>query len=104
LDRPTLQIGRGSGSDFSAAWLSAALHTDRAVDDIDSWAARPRGAHAHPRCPRRPGLRRVQRDAAHLARCDAAGRHAMINPLVIEEVYGKALLGFSPEEQITDLI
>jgi hypothetical protein len=43
-------------------------------------------------------MQRIWRDA------NTAGRHAVVNTLVSEEVYGKALLGIGPEGQITDLV
>ena len=61
-------------------------------------AATPRTAAATISFVRALRMQRIWRDA------NTAGRYAMINLLVIEEVYGKALLGFSPEEQVTDLI
>ena len=105
----------------------AALHTERAVDDIDNWAARGERmdylTRARIRADAGWGSKRVREalalildahgasgfaDSSPMQRiwrdANTAGRHAMINPLVIEEVYGKALLGFGPEEQITDLI
>jgi 3-hydroxy-9,10-secoandrosta-1,3,5(10)-triene-9,17-dione monooxygenase len=43
-------------------------------------------------------MQRIWRDA------NTAGRHAVVNGLVNEELYGKALLGIGPEDQITDLV
>ena len=43
-------------------------------------------------------MQRIWRDA------NTAGRHAVVNTLVSEEVYGKALLGLGPDEQVTDLV
>ena len=43
-------------------------------------------------------LQRIWRDSS------TAGRHAVIDPLVNQEVYGKALLGIPYEDNITPLI
>jgi hypothetical protein len=43
-------------------------------------------------------MQRIWRDA------NTGGRHAIVNPLVNEEIYGKALLGIGPEGQITELV
>ena len=103
------------------------LHAHRAADDIDAWAARGEfmdyltrarvradtgwtskrvreaislilDAHGASGFADASPMQRIWRDA------NTAGRHAVVNTLVSEEVYGKALLGFGPEDQITDLI
>jgi alkylation response protein AidB-like acyl-CoA dehydrogenase len=105
----------------------AALHAYRAADDIDSWAARGEqmdyltrarvradtgwtskrvreaislilDAHGASGFADSSPMQRIWRDA------NTAGRHAVVNSLVNEEVYGKALLGIGPDGQITDLI
>ena len=105
----------------------AILHAHRAADDIDGWAARKehmdyvtrarvRGdtgwtskrvreaitlildAHGASGFADSSPMQRIWRDA------NTAGRHAVVNELVNDEVYGKALLGFGPEEQVTDLV
>jgi alkylation response protein AidB-like acyl-CoA dehydrogenase len=105
----------------------AVLHAYRAADDIDTWAARGeqmdyltrarvRGdtgwaskrvreaitlvldAHGASGFADSSPMQRIWRDA------NTAGRHAVVNSLVNEEVYGKALLGLGPDEQITDLV
>jgi 3-hydroxy-9,10-secoandrosta-1,3,5(10)-triene-9,17-dione monooxygenase len=43
-------------------------------------------------------LQRIWRDS------NTAGRHAVVDVLVNQEVYGKALLGIGPEGQVTDLV
>jgi alkylation response protein AidB-like acyl-CoA dehydrogenase len=43
-------------------------------------------------------LQRIWRDS------NTAGRHAVVNPIHNYEIYGKALVGLSVEENITDLI
>jgi alkylation response protein AidB-like acyl-CoA dehydrogenase len=43
-------------------------------------------------------MQRIWRDA------NTGGRHAIVNTLVNEELYGKALLGIGPEGQVTDLV
>jgi 3-hydroxy-9,10-secoandrosta-1,3,5(10)-triene-9,17-dione monooxygenase len=105
----------------------AILHAHRAADDIDGWAAR--GEHmdyltrARVRADTGWTSTRVRRaieliidahgasgfaDASPMQRiwrdANTAGRHAIVNSLVNEELYGKALLGFGIEDQITDLI
>jgi alkylation response protein AidB-like acyl-CoA dehydrogenase len=105
----------------------AILHAHRAADDIDGWAARGehmdyatrarvRGdvgwisskvrdaitmildAHGASGFADSSPMQRIWRDA------NTAGRHAIANPLVSQEVYGKALLGIGPEGQVTDLV
>jgi 3-hydroxy-9,10-secoandrosta-1,3,5(10)-triene-9,17-dione monooxygenase len=106
---------------------TATLHAHRAADDIDRFAARGEemdyltktrvkadtgwvsrnvrraidtilDAHGASGFADSSPMQRIWRDA------NTAGRHAVVNPLVTEEVYGKALLGIGPEDQITDLI
>jgi 3-hydroxy-9,10-secoandrosta-1,3,5(10)-triene-9,17-dione monooxygenase len=103
------------------------LHVHRAADDIDSFAARHEfmdyvsrarvradtgwaskrireaislvlDAHGASGFADASPMQRIWRDA------NTAGRHAIVNGLVNEELYGKALLGFGVEDQITDLI
>jgi len=103
------------------------LHAFRAADDIDSWAARREhmdyltrarvradtgwsskrireaislilDAHGASGFADSSPMQRIWRDA------NTAGRHAIVNSVVNEEIYGKALLGFGIEDQITDLI
>lgn len=103
------------------------LHVARAAADIDSAAesgkemdyltkARVRGdsgyasqaiiegiqlllnAHGASSFGKFSPMQRIWRDA------NTGGRHAVINPLVAGEVYGKALVGVPQEDQITDLI
>ncbi|MEV4742561.1 acyl-CoA dehydrogenase family protein [Streptomyces sp. NPDC049555] len=104
---------------------TAALHLMRAADDIDGWAASGRAMPLLDRA-------RVRMDTATVARRsrealdilltlhgagsfaeanplqrlwrdqETASRHAMTNPAVASELYGRALLGV--EEQITPLI
>jgi 3-hydroxy-9,10-secoandrosta-1,3,5(10)-triene-9,17-dione monooxygenase len=105
----------------------AILHAHRAAQDIDDYAARGeimpyelrarvRGdtgwvstkvrralelildAHGASGFADSSAMQRIWRDA------NTAGRHAVVNSLVNEEVYGKALLGIGPEGQITDLV
>jgi alkylation response protein AidB-like acyl-CoA dehydrogenase len=105
----------------------AVLHAHRAAGDIDSWAARGEhmdyltrarvradtgwtskrvreaislilDAHGASGFADSSPMQRIWRDA------NTAGRHAIVNTLVNEELYGKALLGFGIDEQITDLI
>jgi alkylation response protein AidB-like acyl-CoA dehydrogenase len=105
----------------------ATLHAHRAAGDIDTWAARGEqmdyltrarvradtgwtsrrvreaislilDAHGASGFADSSPMQRIWRDA------NTAGRHAVVNSLVNEEVYGKALLGIGPEGQITDLI
>ena len=105
----------------------AILHAHRGADDIDSWAAkgehmdylsraRARGdvgwisakvreaitlildAHGASGFADSSPMQRIWRDA------NTAGRHAIANPLVSQEVYGKALLGIGLEGQVTDLV
>jgi alkylation response protein AidB-like acyl-CoA dehydrogenase len=106
---------------------TAHLHVWRAADDIDSAAAsgeplpyltRARvradtayaitkireaidlllSAHGASSFAQASPLQRIWRDA------NTAGRHAVADPLVNQEVYGKALLGIPYEENITPLI
>jgi hypothetical protein len=54
-----------------------------------------------PRClelRRGQSLQRIWRGS------NTAGRHAVVDPLVNQEVYGKALLGIPCEDNITPLI
>lgn len=106
---------------------SAYLHAFRAADDIDSYAAeganmeyltraRVRAdagyvstmivsaiqilldAHGASSFAQASPMQRIWRDA------NTGGRHAIVNPLIAGEIYGKALVGVPPEEQITELI
>ena len=106
---------------------TAHLHAWRAADDIDNAAAageplpylaRARvradtayaitkireaidlllSAHGASSFAQASPLQRIWRDA------NTAGRHAVADPLVNQEVYGKALLGIPYEENITSLI
>jgi len=103
------------------------LHAYRGADDIDRWAAsgeymdylsraRVRAdtgwtskrvreaislildAHGASGFADSSPMQRIWRDA------NTAGRHAIANPLVSQEVYGKALLGIGLEGQVTDLV
>ncbi|MGI5472985.1 acyl-CoA dehydrogenase family protein [Streptomyces sp. CA-132043] len=104
---------------------TARLHLMRAADDIDSWAARGAYMPFETRA-------RVRMDTGYVARrsrealdlllsiqgagsfaeanplqriwCDqeTGSRHAVINPAIAGELYGRALLGI--EEQVTPLI
>jgi alkylation response protein AidB-like acyl-CoA dehydrogenase len=105
----------------------AILHAHRGADDIDGWAARREtmdyatrarvradtgwtstkvreaislilDAHGAGGFAEASPMQRIWRDA------NTAGRHAVVNPLVNQEVYGKALLGIGPEGQVTDLV
>jgi alkylation response protein AidB-like acyl-CoA dehydrogenase len=105
----------------------AILHAHRGADDIDGWAARREtmdyatrarvradtgwtstkvreaiglilDAHGAGGFAEASSMQRIWRDA------NTAGRHAVVNPLVNQEVYGKALLGIGPEGQVTDLV
>jgi alkylation response protein AidB-like acyl-CoA dehydrogenase len=105
----------------------AILHAHRAADDIDQWAARGEfmdyltrarvradtgwtskrvreaislilDAHGASGFADASPMQRIWRDA------NTAGRHAVVNTLVSEEVYGKALVGLGPEDQVTDLV
>jgi 3-hydroxy-9,10-secoandrosta-1,3,5(10)-triene-9,17-dione monooxygenase len=105
----------------------AILHAHRAADDIDGWAARREhmdyltrarvradtgwaskrvrealalilDAHGASGFADSSPMQRIWRDA------NTAGRHAIVNELVNDELYGKALLGFGMDEQVTDLI
>ncbi len=105
----------------------AILHAYRGADDIDGWAARREtmdydtrarvradtgwtsskvreaitlilDAHGASGFADSSPMQRIWRDA------NTAGRHAVVNPLVNQEVYGKALLGIGPEGQVTDLV
>ncbi|MEA2178816.1 MAG: hypothetical protein QOG77_2113 [Solirubrobacteraceae bacterium] len=105
----------------------AVLHAYRAADDIDSWAARgewmPYLIRARVRADTGWTSKRVREaislvldahgasgfaDVSPMQRiwrdANTAGRHAVVNGLVSEEVYGKALLGLGPDEQVTDLV
>jgi alkylation response protein AidB-like acyl-CoA dehydrogenase len=106
---------------------TAHLHAFRAADDIDSAAAAGRKLPYETRARVRADtayaiskireaidlllfahgassfalvnpLQRIWRDSS------TAGRHAVADPLVNQEVYGKALLGIPYEENITPLI
>jgi alkylation response protein AidB-like acyl-CoA dehydrogenase len=103
------------------------LHAHRGADDIDRWAAsgeymdyvgraRVRAdtgwtskrvreaislildAHGASGFADSSPMQRIWRDA------NTGGRHAIVNTLVNEELYGKALLGIGPEGQVTDLV
>jgi alkylation response protein AidB-like acyl-CoA dehydrogenase len=105
----------------------AILHAHRAADDIDGWAAsgeymdyltraRVRAdtgwtskrvreaislildAHGASGFADASPMQRIWRDA------NTGGRHAIVNGLVNEELFGKALLGIGPEGQVTDLV
>ena len=105
----------------------AILHAQRGADDIDTWAARGEkmdyltrarvradtgwtsskvreaitlilDAHGASGFADSSPMQRIWRDA------NTGGRHAIVNPLVNQELYGKALLGIGPEGQVTDLI
>ncbi len=105
----------------------AILHAYRGADDIDSWAARREtmdyvtrarvradtgwtstkvrdaislilDAHGASGFADSSPMQRIWRDA------NTAGRHAVVNSLVNQEVFGKALLGIGPEGQVTDLV
>jgi alkylation response protein AidB-like acyl-CoA dehydrogenase len=105
----------------------AILHAHRGADDIDTWAARREtmdyttrarvradtgwtsskvreaiamilDAHGASGFADSSPMQRIWRDA------NTAGRHAVVNPLVNQEVFGKALLGIGPEGQVTDLV
>jgi alkylation response protein AidB-like acyl-CoA dehydrogenase len=105
----------------------AILHAHRGADDIDGWAARREtmdyatrarvradtgwtstkvreaislilDAHGASGFADSSPMQRIWRDA------NTAGRHAIANPLVSQEVYGKALLGIGLEGQVTDLV
>jgi alkylation response protein AidB-like acyl-CoA dehydrogenase len=105
----------------------AILHAHRAADDIDGWAAsgeymdyltRARiradtgwtskrvreaislilDAHGASGFADASPMQRIWRDA------NTGGRHAIVNGLVNEELFGKALLGIGPEGQVTDLV
>jgi 3-hydroxy-9,10-secoandrosta-1,3,5(10)-triene-9,17-dione monooxygenase len=105
----------------------AVLHAHRAADDIDGWAARKEhmdyptrarvradtgwtskrvreaislilDAHGASGFAESSPMQRIWRDA------NTGGRHAIVNELVNDELYGKALLGFGIEDQVTDLI
>jgi len=104
---------------------TAHLHVFRAADDIDRAAAAgvalPFAARARVRADTGYAIERIREaidllvtahgassfgDASPLQRIwrdsNTAGRHAVIDPLVNQEVYGKALLGV--EESITPLV
>ncbi len=105
----------------------AILHAHRGADDIDTWAARGEkmdyltrarvradtgwtsskvreaitlilDAHGASGFADSSPMQRIWRDA------NTGGRHAIVNPMVNQELYGKALLGIGPEGQVTDLI
>jgi 3-hydroxy-9,10-secoandrosta-1,3,5(10)-triene-9,17-dione monooxygenase len=105
----------------------AVLHAHRAADDIDGWAARGEhmdyvtrarvradtgwtskrvrealalilDAHGASGFADSSPMQRIWRDA------NTGGRHAIVNELVNDELYGKALLGVGIDEQVTDLI
>jgi alkylation response protein AidB-like acyl-CoA dehydrogenase len=105
----------------------AVLHAKRAAGDIDSWAAKgelmPYETRARVRADTGWTSKRVREaislildahgasgfaDSSPMQRiwrdANTAGRHAVVNTLVSEEVYGKALLGLGPDEQVTDLV
>lgn len=106
---------------------SACLHMYRAASDIEQAAAAaeplPYLTRARVRADTGYGIRRVREaidillsahgaagfaDTSPLQRIwrdsSTAGRHAVVAPLVNDEVYGKALLGVPYEENITPLI
>ncbi|MBV8947074.1 MAG: hypothetical protein JO286_07535 [Solirubrobacterales bacterium] len=106
---------------------TAHLHAFRAADDIDDMAGRgekmPYLARARVRADTAHAITQIRRaiddllsahgassfaDVSPLQRMwrdsNTAGRHAVIDPLVNQEVYGKALLGVPYEENITPLI
>lgn len=106
---------------------TAHLHAFRAADDIDDTAGRgekmPYLARARVRADTAHAITQIRRaiddllsahgassfaDVSPLQRIwrdsNTAGRHAVIDPLVNQEVYGKALLGVPYEENITPLI
>jgi alkylation response protein AidB-like acyl-CoA dehydrogenase len=105
----------------------AILHAQRGAGDIDSWAAKgelmPYEIRARVRADTGWTSKRVREaislildahgasgfaDSSPMQRiwrdANTAGRHAVVNTLVSEEVYGKALLGLGPDEQVTDLV
>lgn len=104
---------------------TARLHLMRAADDIDSWAARdeymPFETRARVRMDTGYSARRSREALDLLLSIQGAGsfaeanplqriwrdqetgsRHAVINPAIAGELYGRALLGI--EEQVTPLI
>lgn len=106
---------------------TAELHVARAAADIDTAAAAgeklPYLARARVRADTAYAIVKVREaidalmsahgasafaDASPLQRIwrdsNTAGRHAVIDPLVNQEIYGKALLGIPYEENITPLI
>lgn len=106
---------------------SAHLHAFRAADDVDSFAARGEkmpyllrtrvrqdAAHAITRITRAIDLLMSAHGASSFADVsplqqiwrdsNTAARHAVADPLVNKEVYGKALLDIPYEENITPLI
>jgi alkylation response protein AidB-like acyl-CoA dehydrogenase len=105
----------------------AILHAHRAADDIDGWAAsgeyRDYLTRARVRADTGWTSKRVREaislildahgasgfaDASPMQRiwrdANTGGRHAIVNGLVNEELFGKALLGVGPEGQVTDLV
>jgi 3-hydroxy-9,10-secoandrosta-1,3,5(10)-triene-9,17-dione monooxygenase len=106
---------------------TAHLHAFRAAADIDDAAARgeklPYLTRARVRADTAYAITQIRRaidelisahgassfaDVSPLQRIwrdsNTAGRHAVVDPLVNQEVYGKALLGIPYEENITPLI
>lgn len=112
---------------FGVSTGTAHLHAFRAADDIDSFAARgekmPCLLRARARHDTADAITKVRQaidalmsahgassfaDVSPLQRIwrdsNTAGRHAVADPLVNQEIYGKALLGISYEDNITPLI
>ncbi|WP_438489625.1 acyl-CoA dehydrogenase family protein [Streptomyces sp. S186] len=104
---------------------TAALHLWRAADEVDDWAAGGRCMPPFDRIRVRMDIGTVARcsrealdillnvhgarsfaDASPLQRIwrdlETGSRHAMVNPAIATEMYGRALLGI--EEQVTPLI
>jgi 3-hydroxy-9,10-secoandrosta-1,3,5(10)-triene-9,17-dione monooxygenase len=89
--------GRGDAMDYLArarvradtGW--AIRHARQAIDDLISANGAGSFAEVSP-------IQRLWRDSS------TAGRHAVVLPSVNQEVYGKALLGISYEDNITPLI
>ncbi|GAA1369461.1 acyl-CoA dehydrogenase family protein [Streptomyces beijiangensis] len=121
-DAPSTQIQLAEAAQLID---TARLHLMRAADDIDSWAARGEYMPFETRA-------RVRMDTGYIARRsrealdlllsiqgagsfaeanplqriwrdqETGSRHAVINPAIASELYGRALLGI--EEQVTPLI
>lgn len=127
-ERQTDSTGFQMGvSDAAMLADSAALHVQRAAEDIDTAAARGEKldylARARVRADTGWAARKAREaidmaisangassfaDASPLQRLwrdsNTAGRHAIVMPPVNQEVYGKALLGIPYENNITPLI